>query len=302
MGSSVAALPKRSEAATDASADFLVVGAGIAGAVAARTLAEAGRRVLVVAAGTGASHAPAAVVNPVRAKRGKPVPEAARALEAAARFYGRFTRLHFGLYHRVPEAVRPRFERGLEDSGLEYRWQGERLSLPGAFWLRPRPLIAALLAGIPRIKDRVLFPEPGGLWLASGRYLKGTVIWAAGAEGAGFVEADPTLTAGSLLLVAEPGDGAIQEVFHAGGAVGGSYRPLERYVEPTPTAGELAELREKAARLLGRPPTPLGVFSGVRYRRSEPLAEASFGFFFTGFGSTAFLRAPMLARRLLDLL
>jgi len=299
MGSSVAALPKRSEAATGASADFLVVGAGIAGAVAARALAEAGRRVLVIAAGTGASHAPAAVVNPVRAKRGKPVPEAARALETAARFYGRFTRLRFGLYHRVPDAG-PRFERGLLDSGLLYRWEDDRLILPGAFWLRPRPLIAALLAGIPRIQDRVLFPEPGGLWLASGRYLKGTVIWAAGAEGASLVEAAPALSAGNLLLVAEPGDGAIREVFHAGGAVGGSYRPLDRFEAPTATHGELAELVDKAARLLGRPPTPLGVFSGVRYRRSEPLAEAPFGFLFTGFGSTAFLRAPLFARRLLE--
>jgi len=126
------------------------------------------------------------------------------------------------------------------------------------------------------------------------------VIWAAGAEGAGVLEERPTLTAGSLLLVAEPGDGGIQEVFHAGGTVGGTYRPLERFSEPTATAGELGELMEKAARLSGRPPTPLGVFSGVRYRRNPPFGEAPFGLYFSGFGSTALLLAPLFARRLLE--
>ena len=302
MTSSVAALPERSEAATGASADFVVVGAGIAGAVIARLLVEAGRRVTVVAGGGGASHAPAAVVNPVRAKRGKPVPDAALALAEARDLYRRFTRLHLGLYHRVPEEARERWERNLRGSGLGYRWQGARLLLPEAFWLRPRPLLRALLSGIPLLRDRVLLPEPGGVWLASGRFLRGTVVWAAGAEGAGVLEERPALTAGSLLLVAEPGDGGIREVFHAGGVVGGTYRPLERFAEPVPTAGELEELLQKAARLAGRPPTPLGVFSGVRYRRSPPFGEAPFGLYFSGFGSTALLFAPLFARRLLGVL
>ncbi len=276
----------------------MVVGAGIAGAVAARLLFEAGYRVRVVARGAGASHAPAAIVNPVRAKRGKPVPEAAEALEAATRLYRRFVPLAYGLVHLVEEAAVPRWQAGLLESGLPHRWEKNALFLPTAFWLRPRRLLAGLLSGIPRERARVVFLEREGIWLEDGRFLPGPVIWAGGAEGAGVLPGG-SLTAGSLLRVAEPGDGRIRGVFHAGGVIGGTYRPLERYAEPTLTAGELSELRERAARLLGRPPTVLGAWSGVRFRRPEPLAELPGGLLFSGFGSTGFLLAPLWGRRLL---
>ncbi len=298
MASRAAVWPERKATATGSNPDFLVVGAGIAGAVAARTLAEAGRRVLVVARGTGASHAPVAIVNPVRAKRGKPVPEAEQALRAAARLYARFAPLAFGLVHEVPEGALSRWRENLKNSGLRHRWRGRRLVLPEAFWLRPRRLLPALLAGLPRIRARVVFLERDGIWLEDGRFLPGPVIWAGGAEGAGAFPGG-SYTAGSLLLVAERGAGRIRGVFHAGEAVGGSYRPSERFAEPVATAGELGELRAKATALLGRPPTVLGAWSGVRYRRPEPLAEIEGGFLFSGFGSTGFLQAPLWARRLL---
>jgi len=278
--------------------DFLVVGAGIAGAVAARLLFEAGYRVRVVARGVGASHAPAAIVNPVRAKRGKPVPEAAEALEAATRLYRRYAPLHFRLVHLVEQTAVPRWQAALWESGLPHRWEKNALLLPTAFWLRPRRLLAGLLAGLPRERARVVLLEREGVWLEDGRFLPGPVIWAGGAEGAGVLPGG-RLTAGSLLRVAEPGDGRIQGVFHAGGVIGGTYRPLGRYAEPTLTAGELAELKERATRLLGRPPTVLGAWSGVRFWRPMPLAELPGGFLFSGFGSTGFLRAPLLGQRLL---
>ncbi len=297
-GSSPVLLPAPAGRTAPKGADFLVVGAGIAGAVAARALAEAGLRVTVIARGTGASHAPVAVVNPVRAKRGRPVPEAGAALEAAARLYRRYVPLRFGLTHRVPPEARPGWRARLAESGLPHRWRGGALLLPTAFWLRPRRLLAGLLAGLPRVRARVVFLEPGGVWLDDGRFLAGAVVWAGGAEGAGVLPGG-RLTAGSLLLVAEPGDGRIAGVFHAGGAVGGSYRPLVRFSEPTPTAGELAELRAAARALMGRPPTVLGAWSAVRYRRAVPLEEIPGGFLFSGFGSTGFLMAPLWARRLL---
>ncbi len=302
MASYVAALPERTANATASSTDFLVVGAGVAGAVAARRLVERGYRVRVIDSGPGASHAPAAVVNPVRAKRGKPVPDAARKLSEAFHLYRRFTRIEPGLVHLVPPEERPRWERALKGSGLEYRWVDGRLLLPGAFWLRPRRLLAALLAGIPRVRDRVVLPEAGGVWLSSGRFLKGTVIWAGGAEGARALDPAPALVAGSLLLIAEVGRGTIHRIFHAGTAVGGSYRPIPRFCHPAPTNAEISELIRGATRLLGHPPTAIGVWSGVRYRRPDPVGEAPWGLFFTGFGSTGLLNAPLASLELLRLL
>ena len=279
--------------------DFVVVGAGVAGAVAARRLLSAGYRVAVVASGEGASHAPVAIVNPVRAKRAKPVPRAREALAEAARFYQSFGRLHFGLYHLLDEEKRERLAKTLPESGLEYHFEENRLFLPEAFWLWPRPLLAALLAGIPLYKDRVVSWEKDRAYLASGRELKGTLVFAGGAEGAGMLESAPSLSAGSLLLVAEPGDGGIAEVFHAGGAIGGSYRPLKRYQAWTLTQGELEELSQKARALLGRPPTLLGSYSGVRYRHESPLREERGAIVLAGLGSTGFLMAPLLTRELL---
>jgi len=289
---------KKRAGATATRADLWVVGAGVAGAVAARVLADAGVRVAVVAAGIGASHAPVAILNPVRAKRGKPVPEAARALKAARALYSRFDRLFFGLYHRVPERALPKWQENLRGSGLRYRFEKDRLVLPEAFWVRPRRLLPALLAGIPIVRDRVIAWEKDRLILASGRELKGPAVWAAGAEGAALLDPAPTLTAGSLLLVAEPGDGGIQGAFFAGGVLGGSYRSLARYQAWTPTLGEVEELLEKGRGLLGRTPTPLGAFGGVRYRHQEPLREVPGGMIFSGFGSTGFLMAPLFAKKL----
>ncbi len=298
MDSAAGGSPSDRANATPSKVDFWVVGAGVAGAVAARVLADAGVRVAVVAFGTGASHAPVAILNPVRAKRGKPVPEAARALKAARALYGRFERLFFGLYHRVPKDALSKWRKNLKGSGLSYRFEEDRLILPQAFWVRPRRLLPAMLAGIPVIQDRVVAWEEDRLQLASGRALKGPAVWAAGAEGAALVDPAPLLSAGSLLLAAEPGDGGIRGAFFAGGVLGGSYRSLRRYQAWTPTAGELEELLQKGRGLLGRTPTPLGAFAGVRYRHQEPLREAPGGVIFSGFGSTGFLLAPLYAERL----
>jgi len=140
--------------------------------------------------------------------------------------------------------------------------------------------------------------KKGVLQLASGRELKGPAVWAAGAEGAALVDPAPMLTAGSLLLVAEPGDGGIRGAFFAGGVLGGSYRSLRRYQAWTPTLGEVEELLEKGRGLLGKAPTPLGAFGGVRYRHHEPLREVPGGVIFSGFGSTGFLMAPLYAEKL----
>lgn len=299
MNSLSGVLPKKKTAATASpDHDFVVVGAGIAGAAVARTLVDLGLRVLVVSAGKGASHAPVAILNPVRAQRGKAIPDAAETLAVARSLYGRFARLHFGLEHVVPPEAVPKWQANLKDAGIETVWRGHRLFLPQAFWMHPRTLIPALLRNIPRIHDRVVAWFQEGLWLQSGRFLKGPVIWAAGAEGTEVTGLEGRLVAGTLLLTKEPGHGVIQGVFYVGGALGGTHRPVPRFLAHTPTHDEIEELRTRARAILGYPPTPIGAFTGVRYLKDQVLREVPGGFLFTGFGSTGHLRAPIWARRL----
>ncbi len=280
-------------------ADFIVVGAGVAGCVLARMLKDRGARVLLVDGAPGASHAPAAVVNPIRAKRGKAVPEAGAKLALAQHFYARFFPVHTGLALLPPEEKRGRFLRAAKEAGLKVREAGAGIFLPEAFWLRPRPLLWALTAGLPRIAGRALHLERGRVHLADGRELKGEVFFAGGAAGAALGGVAGSFSAGSLLLTAEKTPAMVAGVFLAGGAVGGTYRPLARYAAWTPTQGELDELSAKAAAVLGQPPTPVGAYSGVRLRLPARFSPQPYGHYFGGFGSTGFLEAPFEAARFL---
>ncbi len=280
-------------------ADFVVVGAGVAGSVLARMLKDRGARVLLVEGAPGASHAPAAVVNPIRAKRGKAVPEAGAKLALARRFYARFFPVHPGLALLPPEEKRARFLRAAKEAGLKARETGAGIFLPEAFWLRPRPLLSALTAGIPRIQGWALHLEQGRVHLANGRELKGEVFFAGGAAGAALGGVAGSLAAGSLLLITEKTPAMVAGVFLAGGAVGGTYRSLARYAAWTPTRGELEELRKKAAAVLGQPPTPVGAYSGVRLRLPARFLPRPYGHYVGGFGSTGFLEAPFEVARFL---
>lgn len=280
-------------------ADFVVVGAGVAGSVLARMLKDRGARVLLVDGGLGASHAPAAVVNPIRAKRGKAVPEAKAKLALARGFYGRFFPLNPGLTLVPPEGKKTRFLEAAREAGLKVREASGAIFLPEAFWLRPRPLLFAMTADIPRIRARAVHLEQGRVFLADGRALQGEVFFAGGAEGAGLGEVAGSLAAGSLLLIAEKTPATVAGVFLAGSAVGGTYRPLARYEAWTPTRGELEELSAKAAAVLGPRPTPVGAYAGVRLRAPARFFPRAYGHYFGGFGSTGFLEAPYEVARFL---
>ncbi len=285
-------------------ADAIVVGAGIAGLTAAHALQHKGLRVVVVSPALGgASRAPVVLVNPVRGRRGTIAPEAETALEAAWRFYPRFTPVHPGLRRPVPPEAQERWEARLCERSVPYRWEGSTLYLPEAFWLEPRPLLARLAASLEVIRDRVVAGEAGRVRLASGRELAAPlIVYATGASGAALTGLGGRFTAGSLLLTHQRFPEARSwGVFAAGCALGGSYRPhTHRYAPHTPTHGELTWILEQAHALLGFRPTPVGAWSGVRYRLAPPYLREipGKGWALTGFGSVGFLYAPLWAERL----
>jgi glycine/D-amino acid oxidase-like deaminating enzyme len=281
-------------------AEVVVLGAGVAGLAVARALAERGRRVLVVAERLGeARRVPVALVNPVRGKRGVLVPEGAWALEVARAFYTPFAELRFGLLRPVPEAERERWALRLQD--LPHAWRREGLFLPTAFWLEPRPLLERLAQGLEVVLGRAVAWD-GALHLEDGRRLRPEVlVYAGGAKGAGLFRLGGRFVAGlTLLLEAWVEPALSHRVFLAGNALGGSYLDREGYEEPPPSEGEVEWLLQGAEALLGYRPKVVAAWRGVRLRLPEPLFPIPGGYALAGLGSTGFLLAPLLARRLAD--
>jgi len=283
---------------------IIVVGAGITGLTAALALRERGHRVEVVAADLGGL--PVAMVNPVRGKRGSVVAEAGLALPLARRLYSRYVPLHRGVWRPVAGELREKWRRKLEGSPVACEWREGGVFLPGAFWLEARRLRAAMLAGLPLRRARVVAWRERELLLAGGRRLSADlVVWAGGAAGAVHTGLGGRFSPGSQLLVGEYfASAASSGVFAAGNVVGGSYLPhRNRYAPHTTRYSEVVWILDRARALLGYQPRPLGVWSGVRWRLDGAyLHELPGGFALGGFGSTAYLLAPLYARRLADLL
>ncbi|WP_093008332.1 FAD-dependent oxidoreductase [Thermus arciformis] len=284
-------------------AEVVVLGAGVAGLVLARRLLERGLRVLVVAEALGeASRPPVALVNPLRGKRFTLAEEGERALEAALLFYGRFVPLHLGVFRPVPEADRAKVAGRL--SGLKHRWEGEGVLLEEAFWLEPRPLLARLAEGLPFLWGRVLAWEPPHLVLEGGGRVRGEVmVYAGGGRGAHLLGLGGRLIPGLVLTLWDYFPRALSyRVYLAGAALGGSYLPGEEgYRLLPPTEGEVEWLLQGAEALVGYRPRVASLWRGVRFRLPGPhLFPVEGGFALTGLGSTGFLYAPLLAKRLAE--
>ncbi|MGC8877417.1 oxidoreductase [Thermus sp.] len=282
-------------------AEVVVLGAGVAGLVLARRLQERGLRVLVVAEALGeASRPPVALVNPLRGRRFTLAEEGEEALERALAFYGRFAELHLGVFRPVPEAERPKVAGRL--SGLRHRWEGKGVLLEEAFWLEPRPLLARLSEGLPLLWGRVLAWEPPYLALEGGGRVRGEVlVYAGGSRGAHLLALEGRHIPGLVLTLLDYFPRALSyRVYLAGAALGGSYLPQEESPRmPPPTEGEVEWLLQGAEVLVGYRPRVASAWRGVRFRLPGPhLFPVEGGFALTGFGSTGFLYAPLLAERL----
>lgn len=283
-------------------AEVVVLGAGVAGLTLARLLWERGRKVLVVAEALGeASRPPVALVNPLRGRRFTLSAEGERALEAALAFYGRFVPLHLGVFRPVPEEDRPKVAGRL--SRLKHRWEKEGVLLGEAFWLEPRPLLARLAEGLPLLRGRVLAWEPPWLVLEGGGRVRGEVlVYAGGGRGAHLLGLEGRHVPGLVLTLWDYFPRAVSyRVYLAGAALGGSYLPGEEgYRLPPPTEGEVEWLLQGAEALVGYRPRVASLWRGVRFRLSSFLFPVEGGFALTGFGSTGFLYAPLLAERLAE--
>ncbi len=283
--------------------EALVVGAGIVGLNVALVLQETGWEVTLVDPQNRRGLA-VAMVNPVRGRRGSVVPEAEAALPLAAAVYGRFLPLHRGVRRPVEPELRDKWRRKLEQRDVTHVWREGEVWLPDAFWLDARALRERMAAGFRRLRGRAVAWDATAVHLADGRALRADrVVWAAGAEGAALAGVGGRYSAGSQLLVAERFPVArAHGVYAAGRAVGGSYLPhRERYAPHVTHHGEVAWMLAKARDLLGLAPTPTGVWAGVRWRTDGTyLYERSGGWVIGGFGSTAYLLAPLYARRLAE--
>ncbi|MCS6869390.1 FAD-dependent oxidoreductase [Thermus sp.] len=286
-------------------AEVVVLGAGVAGLSLAQRLRDRGHQVLVVAQGLGeASRPPVALVNPLRGRRFTLAPEGERALEAALAFYSRFVPLHLGVYRPVPEGERSGVASRL--GGLKHRWEEGGLLLEEAFWLEPRPLLERLAQGVPLAWAQVLAWEPPYLRLeGGGRVRGGVLVYAGGGRGAHLLGLWGRHVPGLVLTLLDYFPRAISyRVYLAGNALGGSYLPHEEaHHAPPPTEGEVEWLLAGAEALVGYRPQVASAWRGVRFRLAPPhLFAVEGGFALTGFGSTGFLYAPLLAGRLAEAL
>ncbi len=283
--------------------EALVVGAGIVGLNVALALREAGWSVTLVDPQNRRGLA-VAMVNPVRGRRGSVVPEGGAALSLAAAVYGRFLPLHRGVWRPVEPELEPKWRRRLEGSAVAHAWREDGVWLPQAFWVEARVLAARMAAGLPRVRGRAVAWGASWVRLADGRLLRADrVVWAAGAAGAALTGAGGRFSAGSQLLVTERFPVArARGVYAAGRAIGGSYLPhTGRYAAHVTRYGEVAWMLARARELLGFTPRPTGVWAGVRWRTDGTyLFERNGGWAIGGFGSTAYLLAPLYARRLVE--
>ncbi|MCS7067824.1 MAG: FAD-binding oxidoreductase [Meiothermus sp.] len=283
-----------------------VLGAGIAGLVAARLLHEAGNEVLVVTRELGeASRVPDALLNPVRGKRGTVALEAEEALEALWDFYPRFGPVRRGILRPVPEADRGVWKGKLEVRKIPHQWLEEGLYLENAGWLETTPLLHRLAQGlniwyaeVERLEGRTLYlrtPEPRTL-------RAGLVVYAGGASGAHLLGLGGRFTPGSVLQTQEHFQQARSYgVYVAGHSLGGSYLPHRNSYAPHQTEPHEVEwLMAEAEKLLGYRPRFRSSWAGVRYRLDQNyLKPIPGGFALTGFGSAAYFYAPLYAHRLL---
>lgn len=282
-------------------AGVVILGAGVAGLALARLLWERGLRVLVVAEDLGeASRTPGALVNPLRGKRFTLAEEGEEALERALAFYTRFAELHLGVFRPVPEAERSKVAERL--SGLRHRFEAGGVVLEEAFWLEPKPLLARLAQGLPLLRGRVRAWAPPFLELEGGVRVRGEVlVYAGGGRGAHLLGLKGRHIPGLVLALRERFPRAVSyRVYLAGSALGGSYLPGEEaYRLPPPTEGEVEWLLAGAEALVGFRPRVVSCWRGTRFRLPGPhLFPVEGGFALTGFGSTGFLHAPLLAERL----
>jgi len=284
--------------------EALVIGSGISGLNVARTLVEAGWTVTLVDSGNEQGLA-IAMVNPVRGRRGSVVPEAEMALPLASRTYEKFVPLHRGVWRPVEPGLRAKWQRKLADSAVAHEWHDGGVFLPEAFWVEARKLRKSMAAGLHRVCGRAVAWNATSVRLANGKILRADrVVWAAGAAGAHLAGAGGRFSAGSQLLVAQHFENAsARGVYAAGNALGGSYLPHSNHYTPHVTHhDEVAWILTKARELLGFTPTPVGVWSGVRWRTEGRYLypRSGGGWAMGGFGSTAYLLAPLFALRLAE--